>query len=382
MDRIESINRQRLLWCCAEKGISAEELALDVGIAVSSLQRLLDDGVGLTFKQLKKVADYFGRGVLFFLDTEPVDAEIVHTVQYRTLAGMKLNLSYPVKKLIERVEKQRLRYLALREELNTEDYAVFDPPETDAQNMNRTASAIRRWLGLEQTSSFEDYRAAVQAKGILVFRTNGYTGQWQIPKESSILGFSLYDEKCPVIVVRKSLWETQQTFTLMHELGHILLHHESSIDDVQDMYSRDGHEREANSFAGLVLVPEEVLATIQDSERPRDVEYFDIWLLEQRRRLGVSTEVILRRLMDVGRLSTERYAQYRSYVEGLPISEESGGSRSYRHREPKHIFGETYVRTVLDALSSRRITATKASAYLDHIKLTDLHQLEMHVASL
>jgi DNA-binding Xre family transcriptional regulator len=67
MDRIESINRQRLLWCCAEKGISAEELALDVGIAVSSLQRLLDDGVGLTFNQLKKVADFSAVGFCFFL---------------------------------------------------------------------------------------------------------------------------------------------------------------------------------------------------------------------------------------------------------------------------------------------------------------------------
>ena len=382
MDRIETINRQRLLWCCAEKGVSVEELALDVAIAPKTLQKLLDEGTGLTFKQLKRVADYFGRGVLFFLDAEPVDVETVHTVQYRTLAGMKLDLSYRVKKLIERVEHQRELYLALREELDTEDYEVFVPPEVDAQNLTSTANAIRRWLRLEQTSTFDDYRAAIQAKGILVFRTNGYTGPWQIPKESPILGFSLYDERCPVIVVRKSRWETQQTFTLMHELGHLLLHHESSIDDEQDLHSRDGREREANAFAGLVLVPDQVLATIRDDDRPQDVEYFDTWLRPQRRQLGVSTEVILRRLMDAGRLSPDRYAQYRAHVAALPVAEEEGGgNRAYRHREPKHVFGETYVRTVLDALSSRRITATKASAYLDHIKLTDLHQLESHIAS-
>ena len=380
MERIESINRQRIQWCCAERGVTPEDLAREVGISPITFAKFLDEEVGLTFLQLRKIAEYFGRGVLFFLDEGPAETERVHTVQYRTLAGIKPGMSYQVKKLIERVERQRELYLALRDDLSPDDYPTFVPPRVFATDLPRTAVDIRRWLGLGQQNTFEAYRAAVQAKGILVFRTNGYAGQWQIPKESPILGFALYDARCPVIVVRKSQWETQQTFTLMHELGHLLLHHESSIDDEADMQSRLGHERQANSFAGNLLVPDEVLNSLRDDERPANVMNYDEWLKPLCKMLGVSTEVILRRLLEAGRIEQDEYAAYRAYVASLPVRDEEGGNRMYRFREPKHIFGETYVRTVLDALSARRITTTKASSYLDGIKLSDIHQLERHIA--
>ena len=64
------------------------------------------------------------------------------------------------------------------------------------------------------------------------------------------------------------------------------------------------------------------------------------------------------------------------------VSLKDGGNRQYRHREPRHVFGDTYVRTVLDALSDRHITLAKASNYLDSIKIKDLHSLESYYAGL
>lgn len=381
MERIESINRDRIRWCANERGVSIDDVANESGVPVKALAKLMEDGTGLTFPQLRKLADYFGRGVLFFLDPGPVDEDRVHTVQYRTLTGQKPELSNAVRKLIERVERQRELYLALREDIHAEDYPTFTPIEVRAEQPTVAAGAVRAWLGLGQVNTFDGYRAAVEAKGILVFRSNGYAGRWQIAKDSPILGFSLYSDVCPVIVVKKSRTETQQTFTLMHELGHLMLHRASSIDDDADMHSRVGQERDANSFAGHLLVPDGFLAQIRDDERPAAVEHFDTWLAHYRQRWGVSGEVILRRLLDAGRLPQERYTAYRTYVRGLPFDDDEGtGSRAYRHREPKHIFGETFVRTVLGAFNARRITATKACSYLDGLKLSDLRSLEQHVA--
>ena len=119
----------------------------------------------------------------------------------------------------------------------------------------------------------------------------------------------------------------------------------------------------------------------RDDERPAAVEHFDMWLAANRKRWGVSGEVILRRLLDSGRLTKERYMAYRAYVCDLVVEDDdSGGNRAYRHREPKHIFGDMFVRTVLSAFGARRITATKACFYLDGLKLTDLHSLERHFA--
>ncbi len=381
MDRIESINRDRIRWCANESGVALDELAVEAGIPARALARLMEDGTGLTFAQLRKLADYFGRGTLFFLDPEPVDEERAHTVQYRTLTNQKPDLSHSIRKLIERVERQRELYLALREELHPDDYAVFTAINVSADRPAEAAATVRAWLRLGQANTFESFRAAVEAKGILVFRSNGYAGRWQIAKESPILGFSLYSDVCPVIVVKKSRSEAQQTFTLMHELGHLMLHRASSIDDDADMHSLVGHERDANAFAGHLLVPDAWLAQVRDDERPGAVEHFDTWLAQYRQRWGVSTEVILRRLLDSRRLPQERYTAYRAYVRGLSFDDDEGtGSRAYRHREPKHIFGDTFVRTVLGAFEARKITATKACSYLDGLKLSDLHSLERHVA--
>ena len=101
-----------------------------------------------------------------------------------------------------------------------------------------------------------------------------------------------------------------------------------------------------------------------------------IGLRSQRKAWGVSGEVILRRLLDAGRLPQSQYAAYRQWRSESADVPKAGGTRIYRYREPKHVFGDTFVRTVLDALNARHITLAKASSYLDSLKIKDLHQLE------
>jgi Zn-dependent peptidase ImmA (M78 family) len=273
-------------------------------------------------------------------------------------------------------KKQREVYLGLLEDMDETERVRFSPPDLQGKSLPEMARIVRNWLGLGGSNDFESYRRALEAKGILVFRSNGFSGKWQIPKENPIIGFTLYDPDCPVVVVKKHASERRQTFTLMHELGHLLLHKSSSIDDEFDLNSHQGRERDANAFAGNLLVPDNFLALINDAERPEIVSEYDVWLDRQIRAWGVSCEVILRRLLDAGRLPQSEYAAYREWHATLIIPQKEGGNRAYRYREPRHVFGDTYVRTVLDALNARQITLTKASSYLDSIKIKDLHSLE------
>lgn len=381
MDRIQSINPTRIAWCCADHGITPETLAAEVGISTDRMSAVLHDGEGLTFNQLRSVANFFGRGVLFFLEPTAVEALQVHTPQFRTLAGQKPELSPRLKNLIERVEKQRQIFLSLQDELDGEDGVPFEAPDLPIHDVATAARRARQWLGLGDKNDFESYRSAVEAKGILVFRTNGYNGKWQIAKESPIAGFTLYDEQCPVIVVKKMASEAAQSFTLMHELAHVLLHKTSWIDEETDLRSTQGREREANQFAGLVLVPDVFLNQIDDMSRPVEVPMLDEWLRPLHLKWGVSTEAILRRLMDMGRLPQAVYAAYSDLVSSRTHNnEDQSGSRAYRYREPKHMFGDRYVRTVLDSLSAQHITLSKASGYLDGLKIADVHALERFCA--
>lgn len=107
------------------------------------------------------------------------------------------------------MEKQRAVYLSLREDLDDTDRPWFIPPDLPRQDIPEAARITRQWMGLSDQNSFDTYRAAVEARGVLVFRSNGYTGKWQIAKEDPILGFTLYDETCPMIVIKKQSWESQ-----------------------------------------------------------------------------------------------------------------------------------------------------------------------------
>ncbi len=382
MERVDQVNADRLRWCLDDRGVSVEACAEEVGISLPTLEKALRGEPALTVGQLRKLASYFGRGMLFFLDPEPVMPERFRSPQFRTLLSQKAELSPRLKSLIERAERQRDVYLALLEEVGGDHIAQFEHPNLLGRTVSDKARTCREWLGLGVKNSFDTYRRAIEAKGVLVFRSNGYSGKWQIAKESPILGFSIYDERCPLIFVRKRNSEAQQCFTLMHELAHVLLDKRSIIDDEDDFYEGTGVEQRANEFAGLVLVPESFLSQINDSTRPSDVSGYDVWLEPQRKFWGVSAEVILIRLLNVGRLSRAQYQAYRTWSAKKSAEEpESGGNREWRHREPKHIFGLPYVRVVLDALGSQKITLNRASTFLDGIKIKDVRQLERHCAS-
>lgn len=380
VERLDDINRDRVLWCCRDSEITVAELAAEAGIASATMDKFMRGDLGLTFNQLKAIADFFGRGVLFFMEDGPAVPEAVHTPQFRTLANQKPHLSSKLRAFIERVERQRDTYLALLEDVDEEDRPTFTAPALPARDPAAAAAVVRRWLGLGLHNTFDTLRQAVEAKGILVFRTNGYAGKWQIAKETPVLGFSLYDEVCPVIVVKKQDFEPRQSFTLMHELGHLLIHRTSWIDDEDDVDSHVDGEREANAFAGHMLVPPQVLQMVVDTARPGEFALYDEWLNAARRVSGASTEAILRRLLDSGRFDRDLYGAYRQWRRGLLPRADERGNRAYRHREPKNIFGDRYVRTVLWSLGAGRITLSKASDYLDSLKIKDIRQLEQFYA--
>lgn len=381
MERI-AINPARLRWCLDDRGVTPEELGAKFKIAEKTLADALAGAPGLTVGQLQKLAKFFHRRLLFFIHEGPVDEVGLRSPQFRTLANQKPDLEPEVRTLIERAEAARRVYLGLLEDAAEEDaVGRFDPPTGRGGRPVEAAAAVRAWLGLEAKNDFATTRRRVEDQGVLVLMGVGYFGDWRLSPASTIAGFSLFHEVCPVILVKKHPADGRQLFTLAHELGHLVLHRGSFVDDDDDLRSRRGREREANLFAAHLLVPDDQLAGVDDASRPEDAAELHGWLRAHARRWGVSVEVILLRLLDAGRLPRAAYDGYLGWRGSLPATQREGGNRGFRHREPLHLFGERYVRTVLDAYHSREITLNKASGFLDNLKVADLHQLEAHLAS-
>lgn len=376
MASVSSVNIERVLWGCNDRGISISALADAVNMAPDKLTSILNGDKEFSISQLKKIAQFFNKGILFFLEPGPVDENRLRTAGFRTLANENPDLSPKLKSLIERVERQRQILLGLLDTDEDTSIKEFHLPQIADLSINDATSKIREWLQIGKELNFTTYRAAIEKHGILVFRSNGFAGKWQIPNESSICGFSIFHERFPIIFIRKQESEKRQLFTLAHELGHLLIHSTGFVDELTNLYSHIGKEREANAFAGKLLVPDNFLNQIELGNKPQSHQNYDLWLKDFSKLWGVSVEVILRRLLDSNLLDRTHYESYRNWKSRLPPIEKSSGTRKYRFNEPKHIFGDTFVRTVLDSLHARQINITRASSYLDNLKIADIHKLE------
>lgn len=163
MERISTINSQRVAWCCADLGVGIDDVAAETGIRPGKLQAVLDGEGSLTFAQLRALAVFFGRSVLFFVDSGPADVELTHSPQFRTLAGQKPNLSRRVRQLVERVERQRALYLDLLGELEGAQHPRFEPPKLPTDPA-AAAWVTRGWLSVGAANTFDGFRAAVENK--------------------------------------------------------------------------------------------------------------------------------------------------------------------------------------------------------------------------
>lgn len=373
---IKSVNVDRIIWCMSDRNITAEDLAAEIKMHDEKFHAVLRGEADLSLTQLKKLAKFFNRGLLFFIAETEVNETKLRTSGFRTLSNEYPQLDPHIKALMERVERQRQIFLNLREELHEEEAQTFRPPIVPRDDLKTAAEIIRKWIPLNGERSFESYRRGLESRGVLVFRSNGYIGAWKVPTESEIEGFTIYHKQFPIIFVKKQEAKTRELFTLAHELGHLVLDRAGSIDNEDNIFAPKGKEREVNAFAGLLLVPDEVLERINLDVKPTKADQFETWLKQPAQACGVSVEVVLRRLLDTKKINRKEYEDYREWKKLQARSDGGGGVRKYRYREPIHVFGRPFVGTVLEALGTKQITIVKASRYLDNIKVADVHKLE------
>ncbi|MCF6354105.1 MAG: ImmA/IrrE family metallo-endopeptidase [Candidatus Polarisedimenticolaceae bacterium] len=386
MEKI-ALNPSRLQWCMESSEIELADLSASVSIAMATLEQAMASQAVLSVNQLEKLANFFKRSLLFFLEPSEVQEQKIYSPQFRTINNQKPIHSPKLRALIERIEKQRQIYLGLLDDLDEPAKRDWLPDFVlNTDNIKQASEQVRQWLGLPDTVDFDDLRQAVEGKGIMVFVSNGYNGQWQIDKNEPVRGFSLFYDVLPIIAIKKQISKGAQAFTLMHELAHLLLHKESAIDDDEDFYNYQGKEKDANEFAGNLLMPDAFLSQIDvDKLLNLNVIEYDQNLADFKSSWCVSVEAILVRLLKSGQITEQHYQGYKQLknrqreIERTKKSDAKPIPRSYRHREPVNMFGRPFVYAVFDSLHDQKITLAKASTYLDNIKISDVRQLEQYV---
>ena len=141
-------------------------------------------------------------------------------------------------------------------------------------------------------------------------------------------GFALSDDRAPLVFINGADSKAAQMFTLAHELAHLWLGQSALSDASARETSGNAIETWCNQVAAELLVPMAVFTgELIDREPLPDT------LARLARRFKVSTLVVLRRLLDAGRLDRNAFfLAYRAELERLRNLDVagSGGGDFYR----------------------------------------------------
>jgi Zn-dependent peptidase ImmA (M78 family) len=141
-------------------------------------------------------------------------------------------------------------------------------------------------------------------------------------------GFALSDPQAPLVFINGADSKAAQMFTLAHELAHLWLGQTALSDVSAERRSSNVTERWCNEVAGELLVPMEAFLAGLLAEEPVVAT-----LKRLARHFKVSSLVILRRLLDAGRMDRAAFfACYRDEMARLSEIEArgTGGGDFYR----------------------------------------------------
>jgi hypothetical protein len=356
------INNDILVWARQELNITQEEVADRMGRNIEDIVNWEEGKDYPTYAQLEKLAYTIYKRPLavFFFPNIPNIPK--NNGKFRTLDNEIFN-EIPTR-IIELMNQARVMQLNLQE-LDSNSRIRITELELDIHEQN-FYEKLRDVLGVDlelqkkaknMSDAFEMWRSAFYECGVYVFK--------EAFKDNSFSGFCLYDIKYPVIYINNSMSYSRQIFTLFHELCHILIK-TSGIDKANDDYiSRlelDNRKLETicNMFAGKFLVPTNDLLKLIDN-----VEINEKNIEKLSKKYSVSRDVILRKLLDMGKISKEAYekkhSDYQDEMYRKPIN--NGGGNYYNTK--KAYLGENYINDVCSNYYSGKIDLYETANYLN-----------------
>lgn len=378
-NRVVGINPEVLRWARRQSGKGVDEVASTLGKSADDVRAWEEGEASPTYIQLEKLAyQVYKRPIAVFFFPEPPEEEDPEHA-FRTLPETEIDQLEPDTRY--RFREARAYQLSLGELCfgrNPASRRIFEDLRVDPlDSPQHVAAKVREYLGvsLEEAGrwstaadALRDWRISLETVGIFVFKGS--------LKQKGISGFCLYDPEFPIIYINNSTPKTRQIFTLFHELGHILLQ-ESGIAKTNDDFIRllNGKDEQievfCNRFAADVIAP---MSRVESFFEGRTIDDASVAVLA--RELAVSREVVLRRLLDLGRVSREDYEARaeqwaRDYLEGR--SKPSSGGNYYATKAA--YLGTGYMDLAFRRYHEGSISMAQLADFLD-VKITNVQNLE------
>ncbi|MGE5586268.1 MAG: ImmA/IrrE family metallo-endopeptidase [Bacillota bacterium] len=373
------VNPYMLIWARQTAGYDVEEAARKIGTTPEKLQVWEAGADKPTLRQLRLAANVYKRPTaLFYCSTAPKEPPTI--ADFRLFPDERLKYTPRLLYGIRRAFQRKAIAVELIQQLGE---ALIDFPlhANMAEPPGSLAARIRQALGItlgaqfswhDQYAALRSWISAVERLGAFVFHVRDVELQ-------HMRGFSISECPFPVVGINSKDSPRGRMFTLLHELVHIVLQ-TGGICDLHELESDNDGSLEAycNQVAGEVLVPRDALLSeevvVKNSNNT-------VWEEEQLRlvanRYKVSQEVILRRLLTLGKTTRAFYHQKHEEYKRIYQREraEEGGFIPY-HRLVLRDNGPAFTGLVLSAYHNQAISLRDLSNFLGGVKLDHVGRIE------
>ena len=375
--RVRHVNSEMLRQCREQIGLNFEEAQKKV----KSLNKLENGELQPTFKQLASLSSLYHVPQWVFLKQElPEQYRFQESIPaFRQFSSSPIFDDHKVRAITANVARFRNLILEFSDDMQ-EKIPPFSPPDLTS-DIVKLSRRIRKWLGCSETDSgkFQDWKKAVESKNIFVFMSSKYPG-WSKIHPHLFRGISIYQETLPIIVINNSDAYQAQSFTLFHELGH-LLKKESTLDEEFSPARSRSTEIWCNEFAGELLMP--CSSFLQASKifsltgnKPEDLQQLAIIA----KQFSVSKFACTMRMRNLKIINQQRYNEVELWLkEDYQQIKESRESRPLKRnmaKERLNQYGSIYSRVVVQAYREQEIGLHKFCKLMGIKKASDALKLE------
>ena len=319
-----------------------------------------------TWNQLAKVSKKYNLATAFFFMGSPPNESSPELIDYRDKSSKRqspeliLNIRRSIHRreiydeLLDDFGRNKVNFKNYNGELDVDKVSLFIHKSLDL-SLNKQKSWIKnKTIDYNHYNFLNNWKTILNEKfGILTFETEDV-------EINEMRGLCIHHNKTPVILLNGKDSVNGRIFTLFHELTHLLLGKSALC----GIYIDKKEEIFCNAVAGKFLVPTDDLKINCRFYKDLTSNYS---LNKLSHTYGVSKEVILRRLLDLGKISKYDYNgklnQFRNNI--YLKNTKSGGN--YLNNQIKYN-GKSFLSLVLEAYESNIISIS------DFCNFTNLNQ--------